>query len=83
MAYLALDLMPMGLLRLLTQAVKLEWSDCEAWKEMKQIQAIDEPNEIQSIVEWSFKLSSLWVGGTKIKNIVLQTYCFRTCIYSN
>jgi len=62
MAYLALALKPMELLHLLTRAVTTEWPEGEAWKVMKQVQDIYQPNEVLSIAEGRFKLASIRMG---------------------
>ena len=74
MAYLALALKPMELLRLLTRAVTTEWPEGEAWKVMKQLQDIYRPNDVQSIAEGRFKLASIKMGADENPSIiVLQT----------
>ena len=50
MAYLALALKPMELLHLLTRAVTTEWPEGEAWKVMKQVQDIYQPNEMIGVI---------------------------------
>jgi len=62
MAYLALALKPMELLCLLTHAVTTEWPECGAWKVMKQLQDIYQPNDVQSIAEQRFMLGSIKMG---------------------
>ena len=62
MAYLALALKPIELLRLLTRAVTTEWAEGEAWKVMKQVQDIYQPNEVLSIAEGRFKLAIIRMG---------------------
>ena len=69
-AYLALALKPMELLRLITRSVTKEWPEGEAWKVMKDLQEIYRPDNIQAIAEVRYKLSSLRMTAEENPNVL-------------